>query len=427
MSTEVIIPAPSNNSPSTGRVVQAVGKPTESRKHLAFTLPRWAWLAVLGMVLLAAFGWVAMKSGPFAPIQVTVTPVVKGEVAPSLFGIGTVEARRAYLIGPTVAGRVQHVLVDVGDMVKAGQLLAEMEPLDLDARIGASAAAAARARSAVATAQAQVRDAQTREALAVGEAQRYIDLGKKNFVSQSVVDRTLQQQQSAEALVSAARSTHESARQDLTRLEAEREGARQQRGNIRLAAPVDGMVTSRNAEPGSTVVAGQAVIRLMDPASLWVKTRLDQSRSAGLREGLPAEITLRSSPHKPLAGKVARLEPESDSVTEERIVQVAFNSPPQAMSAGEMAEVTLHLPVVKEVLLIPNAALRQQGPRSGVWLHADGALRFLPVKTGAEGADGKIQIIEGLKAGDEVVVYSERELKDGSRIKVVPSLVETAK
>jgi len=171
---------------------------------LPFTLPRWVWPAVLGIALLATFGWVAMKSGPLAPIQVTVTQVVKGNVAPSLFGIGTVEARRAYLIGPTVAGRVERVLVDVGDIVKAGQLLAEMDAVDLDARVGASAAAVARARSAVATAQAQVRDAQSRQALATSEARRYTDLGKRNFISQSVVDGKLQQQQSAEALLAAA-------------------------------------------------------------------------------------------------------------------------------------------------------------------------------------------------------------------------------
>lgn len=421
MNTEVTIAPPSNTSLKT-----SAGQ-AEPLKKLPFTLPRWVWLAVLGIALLAAFGWVVMRSGPLAPVQVTVTPVVKGEVAPSLFGIGTVEARRAYLIGPTVAGRVERVLVDVGDIVKAGQLLAEMDAVDLDARVGASAAAVARARSAVATAEAQVRDAQSRQALATSEARRYSDLGKQNFISQSVVDGKLQQQQSAEALVAAAGFSHESANQDLARLEAEREGARQQRGNIRLAAPIDGMVTSRDAEPGSTVVAGQAVLKLIDPASLWVKTRLDQSRSAGLREGLPAEITLRSSAQGSVTGKVARIEPVSDSVTEERIAQVTFESLPPGVSTGEMAEVNIRLPIVRDALLIPNAALRQRGAQSGVWLHDDGKLRFVSVKTGAESQDGMVQVAEGLKVGDEVVVYSQRELEDGSRIKVVPSLVETAK
>ena len=104
-----------------------------------FTVPRQAWFALFGIALLLAFGWVATRSGPLAPVKVTVTKVVKGDVAPSLFGIGTVEARRAFLIGPTAAGRVRRVLVDVGDRVVAGQLLAEMDPVDLDARVGSAA------------------------------------------------------------------------------------------------------------------------------------------------------------------------------------------------------------------------------------------------------------------------------------------------
>ncbi len=390
--------------------------------RMSFALPRQVWFVLFGVMLLLAFGWVAMTSGPLAPIKVTVTQVAKGEVAPALFGIGTVEARRAYLIGPTAAGRVRNVLVDVGDAVKAGQLLAEMDPVDLDKRVASAAAAATRGRSAVVTTQAQVQDAKSRQALAASEAGRYVDLGKRNFVGQSVVDTKLQEQQSADAQLAAAESTLASARQDLTRLEAEREAAQQQRGNIRLLAPVDGVVTARDAEPGSTVIAGQSVLKLQDPGSLWVTVRLDQGRSAGLRTRLPADIVLRSSPDKVLTGKVVRVEPISDSVTEERIAQVAFDTLPPGVTSNEMADVTLHLPGVSDALILPNAALRHRGAQAGVWLRADGTLRFVPVKTGAEGLDGKVQIVDGLKAGDEVVVYSERELKDDSRIKVMDAL-----
>ena len=389
---------------------------------IPFTLPRQFWFAVFGIALLGAFVWVAMKSGPLASIKVTVTQVAKGEVSPALFGIGTVEARRAYLIGPTAAGRVKRVLVDVGDMVKAGQLLAEMEPVDLDARVSSASAAIARAKSAIAAAQAQVTDAKSRQALAASEARRFADLGQKGFVSSSVVEGKLQQQQSADAQLAAAESALASARQDMTRLNAEREGVQQQRMNIRLEAPADGVITARDAEPGSTLIAGQAVFKMQEPNSLWVSVRLDQERSAGLRLGLPAVINLRSNPGAALAGKVVRIEPVSDSVTEERIAQVAFDRVPPGVSSGEMAEVTLHPPTVTDALLITNASLRYRGAQAGVWLRVNGKLRFTPVKVGATGLDGKVQIVEGLKAGDEIVVYSERALKDDSRIKVVSSL-----
>ena len=87
-----------------------------------FRVPRQVWVVVVALGLLLALGWVATQSGPLAPIPVTVAQVVRADVAPTLFGIGTVEARRAYVIGPTAAGRVRRVLADVGDSVAAGQL-----------------------------------------------------------------------------------------------------------------------------------------------------------------------------------------------------------------------------------------------------------------------------------------------------------------
>ena len=94
-------------------------------------------LGLLGVVLIVALVYVVMRSGPLAPTRVTVTQATVGSLSPSLFGIGTVEARRAYLIGPTAAGRVSKVLVDVGDTVTSGQLLAEMDPVDIEQRIAA--------------------------------------------------------------------------------------------------------------------------------------------------------------------------------------------------------------------------------------------------------------------------------------------------
>lgn len=379
-------------------------------------------LAAFGVALLGALGWVATSSGPLAPIQVTVAQVGVAEVSPALFGIGTVEARRAYLIGPTVAGRVKRVLVDVGDSVKAGQLLAEMEPVDLDNRIAGTEATAERGRSALVAAQAQVSDARARQALAATEARRADDLGRAGAISQSVWDSALQAHRSADAQVSVAASALASARIDLARLDADLGGAQRQRGNLRLEAPVDGVVTSRDAEPGSTVIAGQAVVNLEDPASLWITVRLDQGRSAGLRAGLPAVITRRADPQTQLPGQVVRVEPLSDAVTEERIAKVSWDRLPEGVSTGEMAEVTLQLPAVANAMVVSNASLRRRGAELGVWRHEGGKLRFAPVKTGAESLDGRVQILEGVSAGDEVVVYSQRDLKDDSRIKVVGSL-----
>jgi HlyD family secretion protein len=379
-------------------------------------------LGLLAALLVAALAYVVMRSGPLAPTRVTVTKVSEGTLAPSLFGIGTVEARRAYLIGPTAAGRVRRVAVDVGDAVQAGQLLAEMDPVDLDERVAALDASIARAGSAIAATQAQHKDAQARKELAAFNARRYVELGAQNFMSAVAVEAKLQEQTSAEAGVSAAEANLAAARQDLQRLAAERAGLKQQRDNVRLLAPADGVVTSRDAETGSTVVAGQAVLRLIEPASLWVRVRLDQGRSAGLAAGLRAAIVLRSNPSAPLAGRVARVEATSDSVTEERVAMVAFDALPAGVSAGELAEVTLTLPVTASAVLLPNASLQRQGDQVGVWRVDGSSLRFAPVRIGQTSLAGQVQVLEGLKAGDEVVVYSEKELAAASRIKVVEAL-----
>ena len=329
-------------------------------------------LGALALLALAVLGYVALRAGPLAPTRITVTQVHVGTLQPSVFGIGTVEARRAWMIGPTVAGRLLSVRVDVGDVVRAGQLLAEMDPVDIDERLKALDASVARAGSTQAAAQAQVADATARRELA--------------------------------ALA-------------------------QQRGNLRLVAPAEGVVTSRDAEAGSTVLAGQAVVRLIDPASLWVKLRVDQGRSGGLVTGLVARIALRSQPAAPLAGRVVRVERVADNVTEARIALVAFDMPVAGTaftaSVGEQAEVTLQLGRTAPALLVPNACLQRAQGQDGVWRIHDGRPQWAPVRPGALSLDGQVQVLGGLQSGDSIVVYSQKALTAGARVQVVDALVKS--
>ena len=380
-------------------------------------------LGGLALLLVGALAFVALRTGPLAPTRVTVTQVQEGRLSPALFGIGTVEARRSWMVGPTVAGRVLSVKVDVGDAVKAGQLLAEMDPVDLDQRLNALEASLARAGSTQAAAQAQVRDATARRELAAVNARRNQDLAAQNFISAGALEARLQEKASADAALQAAQANLAGAGQDVARQRAERAALAQQRGNVRLQAPADGLVTSRDAEAGSTVVAGQPVLRLIDPASLWVRLRVDQGRSAGLAPGLKASIVLRSQPRTPLAGQVARVELLADSVTEERIAQVAFDAA-AAASVGELAEVTLQLPDTPASLLLPNASIQRQQGQVGVWRLDGGKPVFALVQLGTHSLDGQVQVLNGVKAGDEVVVYSQKALSAGARVQVVDALVK---
>ncbi|NMM15295.1 MAG: efflux RND transporter periplasmic adaptor subunit [Rhodoferax sp.] len=383
-------------------------------------------LGLLGVVLLIAVGFVIRRAGPLAPVRVTVVQATEGSLTPAIYGIGTVEARRNYLIGPTTAGRVLRVLVDAGDTVKAGQLLAEMDPVDLDHRLLALDASAARASSVILVSDAQAVDAAARRELAAINARRYVELGQQSFVSAGAVESKVQEQTSADAALRAAQANQLAASQDLTRLKAERAGLLQQRQSVRLVATQDGIVLSRDAEPGSTVVAGQSVLKLVDPASLWVKARFDQGRSAGLATGLLADIVLRSNAASTLRGKVVRVELQGDSVTEERVAQIAFDALPAGISVGELAEVTLSLPATPRALLLPNAAIKRLGGQSGAWVLSESGPKFVPLRLGQASLDGQVQVLEGLQAGAQIVVYSGKEITAKSRIQIVASLAEHA-
>ena len=379
---------------------------------------------VLGLI--GAMAFVMLRSGPLAPIKITVTQVQEGTLSPAIFGIGTVEARRSWMVGPTVAGRVLSVLADVGDVVKAGQLLAEMDPVDLEQRLSALDASLARAGSTQMAAQAQLKDASARRALATANTRRNEDLARQKFISPGALEAKLQEQASADAALQAAQANLEGSGQDLIRLKAERAGLAQQRSNVRLLALADAVVTTRDAEAGSTVVAGQPVLRLIDPGSLWVKLRVDQGRSAGLAPGLKGQIVLRSQPHTALPGQVARIELLADSVTEERLAQVAFDAPPAGVSVGEMAEVTLQLPATAPALLLPNASIQRQNGLTGVWRLKGDQPEFAPVTLGASSLDGWVQVLKGLERDNRVVVYSEKALTAGARVKVVDAMINTA-
>ena len=384
-------------------------------------------LAIVAVLvpLLAAFLYVALHSGPLAAVPVTATTVESRAIRPAQFGIGIVEARLTHRIGPVVPGRVLQVKVDVGDTVKAGQLLGEMDPVDLDARITAQEAALARATAQVAAAEAQIREATARQRHALTQAKRYAELAEARTASQEVLDAKQQDLELAEAGLEAAQAGRDAARQEQARLKAEREALLEQRANLRLIAPADGLVTARHAEQGDTAATGQPVIELLVPESLWINVRFDQAGATGLQSGQPAQIVLRSQGERPLPGRVLRVEPLADAVTEELLVKVVFDSLPTHLPAlGELAEVTVTLPPLAAAPVLPNACIQRVGGALGVWRLVEGALQFAPVRTGAQDLDGNMQILEGVDPGDRVVVYSRRMLDRRTRIQVVEKLSE---
>lgn len=357
-------------------------------------------------VLLA---YVALRSGPLAPVAATAATVEARPIRPALFGVGTVEARRTYKIGPTQAGRIDRINVDVGDRVAAGQMVAEMAPVDLPKRLAAQEAA-------VRKAEAALQDAKARRDFAVGEAARYERLFAAHTTSEEMLETRRQARRSAEAGFAQAQAVLVQTRAELGALSA-------QRDNLRLVAPADGIVTARAADPGMAVAAGQSVLEIVDPASLWVNVRVDQVAAGGLAAGLPARITLHSRKDQIFAGRVLRVEPQADPVTEELLAKVVFDTLPAPLPPlGELAEVTIELPGLPAAPVVPNTALKLVGGETGVWRLVDGAPRFTAVTPGASDLEGNVQLLGGLAAGDRVIVYSEKALGASSRLRLVDAL-----
>ena len=365
-------------------------------------------LSVVAVVLplLLLFIYVAIRSGPLAPIAVTVTTVRQAQLSPALSGIGTVQARFVQKIGPTASGRLLRLDVNVGDVVQAGQVLGEMDAVDLSDRMVAQLAA-------VESSKAAIRQAEAKRAFAQIQVQRYEQLLPAHAATEEYVASKKQDLSLADSALAA---THE----DHRRLEAELRALRAQRGNLRLITPAAGTVVARQVDPGSTVVAGQSVVEILDPADVWVDVRFDQINAGGLVQGLPAQVTLRSRQGQSMQARVMRVEPRSDSVTEETLAKVAFMDPSkQRPPIGELAEVTVKLEPLPVAPIVASAAIKTLDGRTGVWKMNGEEIVFTPITLGRSDLDGYIQITKGLEPGDKVVLYSEKMLTMRSRIHIV--------
>lgn len=378
------------------------------------------WIAGIGA--LSVFSWVIFTQGPLAPVKVTVEKVEIGNLSNSVFGIGTLRARYSYNLGPTMTSRIKSVLVDQGEEVVEGQVLAEMDPVDLDDKLASSQRVVGKAANAIQVAEAQVSEAQSRLKTLTATAARYQQLREGGFVSQEMFDAKQHEKNAATSTLAAAVANLAIARDEHARAKADALGISKARSQTRLISPIKGVISVRLAEPGSTVVGGQVVIQVIDPNSLWVETRINQQQAGLVRVGQAAEIVLRSRPHEPVMGNVSRIDMVSDAVTEERIVNVSLTN--IQSNIGEYAEVTLKLPELNNVSSISSAAVKRVDKHTGVWVLQDGKVIYKAVKTGIATVNGRTQILDGLGDGDEVVVYSQQALRTGLKVKVVPELVQ---
>ncbi len=378
-------------------------------------------IILLAALLVAVFGWVIVTQGPLAPVKVTSEKVQMGNLASGVFGVGLVEARHGYNISSVMAGRIKNIRVEQGDRVTRGQVLAELDPIDLDERLAGSRLMAERSAYSIKVAEAQLMQAQSQVRTVSAAHKRYGELHAKGFVSQEMLDAKLNEKTAALAALDVAAATMATAKRDHAKAQFDAVGMGNLRDQTLLASPVDGIVTVKLLEQGAAVVPGQVVLQLVVPGDLWIKTRIDQKQSGLIRAGQKAEIVLRSHPQASMPGTVERIDLISDAVTEERIVNVSV--PGISASLGEYAEVTIQLPVQENARSIPAAAVKRINQQDGVWVLQDDRAKFKPVKTGISTLEGRTQILDGLSDNDEVIVYSQRAIKADLKLKVVAEIV----
>jgi HlyD family secretion protein len=368
-------------------------------------------IATVSLVLLMVAGAAWWRFGRAVDVQVAIAK--QGAIPARVVGPGTVQARVPVTLSARVGASVTLVDADVGDTVQRGQLLVTLDDRDLNARrgiVGGQQQVLLRnieaARAALARAQADLE-------LARGKQRRDAQLVAKGFVSQAVVDASNAAHDSAAAGVEAARAALAAREADVRTLAQEARYADTVLSYTRIVAPMNAVVVQRLTEVGNTVVPGTPLLKLVDPASLWVATRVDESVVGRVVPGQGASIRLRSG--EVLPGKVARIARQSDAATRELDVHVAFDVVPQRFAIDQEAEVTIEVGEDRGLLVPLPALVRNGGGRQGVLVIEAGRTRFRPVETA--GADAlHVLVRTGLSAGEQVVAAAEG-MKSGARVR----------
>lgn len=370
------------------------------------------------LLLLTIAGALAIAAGAiawglfFRSIDVQVSQPER-DVLVQVFGLGTVEARVTSKVGFKASGVLIELRADVGDRVSKGALLARLDDREQTARVGRAKAATEQADANFQRAQANVQKAQANHANAANINERRQKLVQSNSASVETAETAKAAQDAAQADVNLAASDVAVARAAIGDAKAQLQQETATLDFHTLAAPYDAMVTARLKELGSALGAGEPVFTLIDPKSVWALAFIDESKAGEIAVGESAEIVLRSRPNQRFRGQVARIEPESDRVNEERRVAIAFDSLPADFHLGEQAEVYITTVKLAQALLVPEAAIiRLSKNRGTVWTVEDSHLQQYEVTFGHRLLDGRYEIIGGLP--DKAVVVAQ--LPSGLRV-----------
>ena len=374
-------------------------------------------LLVVAVAVVLAVGVVAWAL-VFRSIAVHIAHVER-EVPVQVFGLGTVEARVTSKVGFKVSGVLVDLKADVGDRVAKGAVLARLDDREQRAQFARAKAAIEQTEANLQRAKASVEKAQANYDNATRISGRQQRLLQTNSASVEAAETAKTTQDAALADLNLANSDVLVAQANIGDAKAQQQQQSATLDFHTLAAPYDAMVTARLKELGSALGAGEPVFTLVDPKSVWVLAYIDESKAGEIHVGDPAQLVLRSLPRQRFQGQVARIEPESDRVNEERRVEIAFDRIPDSINLGEQAEVYIRTARLPQALLVPEVAIEGLGQGRGtIWTVDDGRLQKQEVTLGHRLLDGRYEITGGLPNNAVAVNQLRSGLRIGRAVKI---------
>jgi HlyD family secretion protein len=383
---------------------------------------------VSAIVLLGAIALFAFSRGGTKIDPTKLAKVEKGDLAKSVVATGKVTPITKVEVKSKASGIVKKLYVEYGDTVKQGQLLAQLDKVEIEAQVEQSKAALQAAQAALSSSQADYErakvDAEGPDVpLLKREYDRNLQMAQEGVVSQTALDDAdksyklaLNKQNVAKAQVTVLKSKIAQAQATVAQDEANLKQLEEQLSYTDITSPIDGIVLSRDVEMGDAVssilVLGSSatlVMTLGDTSQVYVKGKVDESDIGKVYLGQPARIKVESFKDKTFDGKVTKISPmgvEKDNVTTFE-VRVSINNPGGELKAEMTANAEIILDEHKNVLQIPEGAIiYDKDKKASVEIPDSGAKdgkKKIAVNIGISNG-AKTEVLSGLKEGQEVVL-----------------------
>lgn len=373
-------------------------------------------LVAAGMAVLVFSGYALFTN---RPISVRVA-TIEESVPIRVFGLGTVEARVLSKVGFEAGGAIVDLRVDHGDLIRKGDVLAQLHTAEQEAKVARAKAGVLSAEAAIRRAESNVSKASAVLAQRQEANRRKQALVGRDVVSAQTAEEAQRDEDVAKAELSVAASDVEVARANLETARADLKFESTMLDHHTLLAPYDGIVIERHNELGTVIKPGDPIFTLVANDSYWGLAYVDEARAGYLKEGQKVEARLRSRPLDLFTGQVARIGLESDRVSEERRVYIKGDNPPPRVHLGEQAEFWITTAHLEKALLVPEAAVQGYDGRQGtVWTVASGRFKRQSISVRHRSEDARLEITGGLSPGSEVVVELAEGLREGRRASIV--------